>query len=99
MQQHFTASSHPCCIKADYSHLSPQIVSLCSRVYHWVSSNIYEDVRAVLTFFYERFCTHQKAQKKKQTQKAQKRNPKKAQNASEQTKIKNVLKKHLRGKK
>ena len=41
-----------------------------------------------------------KAQKStKEHKKAQKRNQKKAQNANERTKIKNVLKKHLRGKK
>ena len=59
--------------------------------------------------FTKRFRTHKNAQKAQKStkstkkheraQKAQKRNQKKAQNANERTKIKNVLKKHLRGKK
>ena len=41
----------------------------------------------------------QKAQKVQKTPKAQKRNQAKVQNADKRTKVKNALKKHLRGKK
>ena len=69
-------------------------------------------LRQLYIFYYlftKRFRTHKKAQKaQKRTkntkkheraQKSTKTQPKKAQNANERTKIKNVLKKHLRGKK
>ena len=72
------------------------------------SSNINEVIRAVLNifFFTKRFYTQKKApkstkkyKKDKKHQKAQKRNQAKVQNANKRTKIKNALKKHLRGKK
>ena len=67
------------------------------------SSNINEVIRTVLNSLYiflaNRFRTHQNHKKHKKAQKAQKRNQSKAQNANERTKIKNVPKKHLRGKK
>ena len=46
-----------------------------------------------ISFFTERFCTHQKHQK------AQRRNQAKAKNANKRTKIKNALKKHQSEKK
>ena len=36
LQEYFTASNHHHCTIADYSHLSTEIVGLCSRVHHWV---------------------------------------------------------------
>ena len=76
------------------------------------SSNINEVIRAVLNFllfFYEEIShaqisikKHKKAQKStktyKKAPKVQKHNQAKVQNANKRTKIKNALKKHLRGK-
>ena len=68
-------------------------------------SNIKEVIRAVLDFlfFYEKISHAQKStkstKKHQKHERAQKRNQTKAQNANERTKIKNVLKEHLRGKK
>ena len=74
-----------------------------------ISSNINEVIRAVLNslffifFFLQKDFARTKSTKKhknlKKVQKAQKRNQAKAQNANKRTKIKNALKKHLRGKK
>ena len=66
------------------------------------SSNINEVIRAVLNFFFflrkdfARTKKHQKAQKHKKHKNATKQ---KHKNANKRTKIKNALKKHLRGKK
>ena len=63
------------------------------KLFIGISSNINEVIRAVLNFllfFYEKIS---------HTQKEQKSNQGKAQNANKRTKIKNALKKHLRGKK
>ena len=61
-------------------------------------SNLNEVIRVVLNslFFLQKDFTH--TQKHKST-KAQRRNQVKAQNAISEKKIKNTLKKHLRGKK
>ena len=75
-----------------------------------ISSNVNEVIRAVLNslffyflFFLQKDFARTKSTKKhknlKKVQKAQKRNQAKAQNANKRTKIKNALKKHLRGKK
>ena len=58
-------------------------------------------LRQFSTFFFwtKRFRTHQKAQKGQKAPKAQNTTKKKHKNAKKRTKIKNVLKKHLRRKK
>ena len=66
------------------------------------SSNINEVIRAVLNFllfFYEKILHAHKTQKTPKAPKAQKSNQAKAQNANKRTKMKNVLKKQLSGKK
>ena len=71
-------------------------------LFAFFSSNIKEVIRAVLKFllsFYEKISHAQKSTKStKEHKKAQKRNQTKGQNANKRTKIKNVLKKHQRGK-
>ena len=66
--------------------------------WHDLSSNINEVIRAVLNFllfFTKIFRTHQKAPKSTKSTKSTKTQRNK--NANKQTKIKNTLKKHIRG--
>ena len=87
-----------------FSHLHQLFlpIPVNTFLYFYQSSNINEVIRAVLNlllFFYKKFLHAQKSTKTiGSTKKAQKRNQAKAQNANEQTKIKNVPKKHLRAK-
>ena len=37
LQQYLTASSRHCCATADYNHLSPETVGICTRVHHQVT--------------------------------------------------------------
>ena len=63
-------------------------------------SNINEVIRAVLNslFFLQKDFARIKSTKSTKSTKAQKHNRAKVQNANKRTKIKNALKKHLRGK-